>query len=75
MNPVDYPDEVLTCFDFVVASVHSRFRLDTKAQTARIVRAVANPYTTILGHLTGRLLLRLLVPRDFFGFDPNEGAR
>jgi len=38
--------------------VHSRFRLDREAQTARILRAVANPYTTILGHMTGRQLLR-----------------
>ena len=45
-------------FDFVVASVHSRFNLDREAQTARIVRAVANPFTTILGHMTGRQLLR-----------------
>jgi DNA polymerase (family 10) len=49
---------VLARFDFVVASVHSRFRLDRKTQTERIIRAVANPHTTILGHMTGRLLLR-----------------
>src|SRR6185369_9144892 len=55
---LDYPDEVLARFDFVVASVHSRFRLDPKEQTRRIVNAVANPYTTILGHMTGRQLLR-----------------
>jgi histidinol phosphatase-like PHP family hydrolase len=55
---LDYPDEVLQRFDFVVASVHSRFRLDRKTQTARIIRAVENPYTTILGHMTGRQLLR-----------------
>jgi DNA polymerase (family 10) len=55
---LDYPDEVLERFDFVVASVHSRFKLDTKEQTARIVRAVENPHTTILGHMTGRQLLR-----------------
>jgi DNA polymerase (family X) len=55
---LDYPDEVLERFDFVVASVHSRFRLDPKSQTDRIIRAVANPYTTILGHMTGRQLLR-----------------
>jgi DNA polymerase (family 10) len=55
---LDYPDEVLERFDFVVASVHSRFRLDPKSQTGRIIRAVANPYTTILGHMTGRQLLR-----------------
>jgi DNA polymerase (family X) len=55
---LDYPDEILQRFDFVVASVHSRFRLDRKTQTERIIRAVENPYTTILGHMTGRLLLR-----------------
>jgi DNA polymerase (family 10) len=55
---LDYPDQVLARFDFVVASVHSRFRLDRAAQTERILRAVANPRTTILGHMTGRQLLR-----------------
>jgi DNA polymerase (family 10) len=55
---LDYPDEVLERFDFVVASVHSRFKLDRETQTERILRAVANPYTTILGHMTGRQLLR-----------------
>jgi DNA polymerase (family X) len=55
---LDYADDVLDRFDFVIASVHSRFRLDREAQTARILRAVANPYTTILGHMTGRQLLR-----------------
>jgi DNA polymerase (family X) len=55
---LDYPDDVLERFDFVVASVHSRFRLDRKAQTERILCAVANPHTTILGHMTGRMLMR-----------------
>ncbi len=55
---LDYPDEVLGRFDYVVASVHSRFRLSDEAQTARIIRAAANPHTTILGHMTGRMLLR-----------------
>ncbi len=55
---LDYPDDVLERFDFVVASVHSRFKLDPKSQTERIIRAVANPHTTILGHMTGRQLLR-----------------
>jgi DNA polymerase (family 10) len=55
---LDYPDDVLATFDFVVASVHSRFKLDRNAQTERIVRAVANPHTTILGHMTGRQLIR-----------------
>ena len=55
---LDYPDELLATFDFVVASVHSRFKLSRKEQTDRILRAVANPRTTILGHMTGRQLLR-----------------
>jgi DNA polymerase (family 10) len=55
---LDYSGQVLSRFDFVVASVHSRFRLDPKEQTRRIVNAVANPHTTILGHMTGRQLLR-----------------
>ena len=55
---LDYPDEVLGRFDFVVASVHSRFKLGRKEQTDRILRAIANPRTTILGHMTGRQLLR-----------------
>ena len=55
---LDYPASQLAQFDFIVASVHSRFQLSKKEQTARIVRAVENPFTTILGHPTGRLLLK-----------------
>jgi DNA polymerase (family X) len=55
---LDYPNEVLKTFDFVVASVHGHFNMDRAAQTERIVCAVSNPYTTILGHMTGRQLLR-----------------
>lgn len=55
---LDYPDDVLERFDFVIASVHSRFRLDRESQTERILRAVCNRHTTILGHMTGRQLLR-----------------
>jgi DNA polymerase (family 10) len=55
---LDYPDDVLARFDFVVASVHGQFRLDRSAQTARLIRAVSHPLTTILGHPTGRQLLR-----------------
>jgi len=54
---LDYPGEVLENLDFVVASVHSSFHLDREAMTARLVRAVENPATSILGHPTGRLLL------------------
>lgn len=55
---LDYPEEVLESFDFVVASVHSGFNMSEEEATERIVTAIANPYTTILGHPTGRLLLR-----------------
>ena len=55
---LDYPVSVLRRFDFIVASIHSRFKLSKKEQTARLITAVKNPYTTILGHMTGRQLLR-----------------
>jgi len=55
---LDYPDDVLRRFDFVVASVHGQFRKDKMEQTERILSAVANPFVTILGHMTGRQLLR-----------------
>jgi DNA polymerase (family 10) len=55
---LDYPPDALARFDFIIASVHSRFRLGRKEQTERILKAVANPHTTILGHVTGRQLLR-----------------
>ncbi len=54
---LDYPDEILAQLDYVVASVHSSFTQSEKDQTARICRAMANPHVTMLGHVTGRLLL------------------
>ena len=42
----------------MVASTHGRFKLDRKAQTQRLLRAISNPYTTLIGHMTGRQLLR-----------------
>jgi DNA polymerase (family 10) len=54
---LDYPDDVLEGFDYVVASVHSSFGLPRAEMTRRIVRAVSNPRVTMLGHPTGRLLL------------------
>ena len=54
---LDYPAEILKTFDFVVASVHSILRMDEEKATSRLVTAIENPYTTILGHPTGRLLL------------------
>jgi DNA polymerase (family 10) len=54
---LDYPDEVLASFDLVIASVHSNLKMPEDKATARLIRAIENPYTTILGHMTGRLLL------------------
>jgi DNA polymerase (family X) len=55
---LDYPDELLRELDYTVCSIHSRFGLDKAAQTKRILRAMDNRHFTILGHATGRLLLR-----------------
>lgn len=55
---LDYDDDVLERFDFVVASIHGRFKLDRKAQTQRLLRAISDPHTTIIGHMTGRQLQR-----------------
>jgi len=54
---LDYPDEILKKFDFIVASVHSNLKMSEEKATERIIKAVENPHTTILGHPTGRLLL------------------
>lgn len=54
---LDYSDEVLAGFDFVIASVHSSFGMSEQDMTRRICRALENPFTTMLGHPTGRLLL------------------
>jgi DNA polymerase (family X) len=55
---LDYPDEVLAQFDAVIASIHSGFKMDEAQATSRLIRAIENQYTTILGHSTGRLLLK-----------------
>lgn len=55
---LDYPDEVLAELDYTVVSVHQQFTLGLEEQTERLVRAVRHPHATILGHPTGRLLLR-----------------
>ncbi len=55
---LDYPDEVLRRFDVVLGSIHSGFGLSPERQTRRLLRAVENPYLTILAHPSGRLLLR-----------------
>ncbi|MCF0070985.1 PHP domain-containing protein [Dyadobacter sp. CY261] len=54
---LDYPADVLASFDYIVASVHSNLSMTLEKATARLLKAIENPYTTILGHPTGRLLL------------------
>lgn len=54
---LDYPDEVLASFDFVIVSIHSKFKMTEAGMTDRILKAIQNPYVTILAHPTGRLLL------------------
>jgi len=54
---LDYPEEILKQFDFIVASVHSNLKMNEDKAMDRLIRAIENPYTTILGHPTGRLLL------------------
>jgi DNA polymerase (family X) len=63
---LDYPDEILETFDLVVASVHSNLKMNEEKATARLIKAIENPYTTILGHPSGRLLLaRKGYPLDY----------
>jgi DNA polymerase (family 10) len=62
---LDYDDEILAQLDVVVCSIHSYFNLDRAAMTERMLAAIENPYTQIIGHPTGRLLLR----RDPLDYD------
>jgi DNA polymerase (family 10) len=62
---LDYDDEVLARLDFVIGSIHSRFNLGGPEMTARVLAALDNPYLSILGHPTGRLLLS----RDAYAID------
>jgi DNA polymerase (family 10) len=54
---LDYPNEILASFDLIIASIHSNLKMNEEKSMMRIVNAIKNPYTTILGHPTGRLLL------------------
>jgi DNA polymerase (family X) len=65
---LDYPDDCLAQLDVVVCSIHSYFNLDREAMTVRMLAAVENPYTQIIGHPTGRLLLR----RDPLDYDVDK---
>ena len=55
---LDYPDDLLAELDYTICSIHSRFRLGRKEQTDRMLRAMDHPAFSILGHATGRLLLK-----------------
>jgi len=65
---LDWPDEILEKLDVIIASVHSRMKMDPAQMTKRIVRAMALPFFKIWGHSTGRLLLE----RDAYGLDMDE---
>ena len=54
---MDYSNNILSTFDLVIASVHSNLKMSEEKAMMRLMRAIENPYTTILGHMTGRLLL------------------
>jgi DNA polymerase (family X) len=69
---LDYPDEILARVDFVVASVHSQFRMERAKQTACIIAAVSQSITAILGHPIGRPLLRR--PTYELDMEPNLRA-
>jgi len=62
---LDLSDEVLSQMDIVIASIHSHFNLDSVKMTERLLKAIENPNTSVIGHPTGRQLLR----RDEYAFD------
>jgi len=65
---LDYEDSLLAHFDFIIASIHSKLEMTEDEATRRIIKAIENPYTTILGHPTGRLLLS----RDGYPLDMDK---
>ncbi len=68
---LEYDDEILSQLDLVIASVHTRFGMPEAEMTARVVEAVANPYVSAIGHLTGRLIGR----RDAYELDVGAVVR
>jgi DNA polymerase (family 10) len=63
---LDYKEELLKCFDLVIVSIHQQLKMDAEKATRRLINAIENPYTTILGHMTGRqLLIRPGYPVNF----------
>jgi histidinol phosphatase-like PHP family hydrolase len=70
---LDYPDELLKELDYTVCSIHSRFALGQEAQTGCILRAMDNRYFNILGHATGRLLLKRRMRSTSSGLSHTHG--
>lgn len=68
---LDYPDEILSQLDFVIASVHSRFNMEKQEMTKRLLNAISNDYVTAIGHPTGRQLGR----REAYSFDADTVFR
>ena len=63
---LDYAADLLQLFDLVIVSIHQLLKMDEERATTRLIKAIENPYTTILGHMTGRqLLIRPGYPVDF----------
>lgn len=63
---LDYSDDILKMFDVIIASVHSGLQMDKNRATERLIKAIENPFTRILGHMTGRILLaREAYPLEF----------
>ena len=70
---LDYSDEFLERFDFVIISIHSQFRMNRESMTKRILKAMDHPAGTILGHATGRLVIQGWV-RSGYGADSGKGS-
>jgi len=63
---LDFDNEFLRCFDMVIISIHQLLKMNEEKATTRLIKAIENPYTTILGHMTGRqLLIRPGYPVNF----------
>ncbi len=67
---LDYDDDLLSALDWVIASVHTSFRISEKKMTERVITAIENPLVDCIGHLTGRLILR----REPYGIDVEKIA-
>ncbi len=65
---LDYPESILKWFDFVIGSIHSKLSMSPDEATSRLTKAIRNPYLTIIGHISGRLLLS----REGYGYDEEK---